>query len=102
MKTDGKDVLRRASIVLAIQNLGLSHVDLRELLKCLDPSESGVVSMRGFMEALAWRNLQWNSLTDLLHELYETRLHRDFVTAAALGARSNEQVVRLQNLPCTV
>eukprot|EP00802_Teleaulax_amphioxeia_P019299 Tamp_19526.p3 GENE.Tamp_19526~~Tamp_19526.p3 ORF type:complete len:221 (-),score=38.74 Tamp_19526:315-977(-) len=90
-KTDGKDVLRRSAILLALQNLGLGLVDPKELLKALDPSEAGVVSIRAFIETLAWRNLEWNSLTDLLHELYETRLRRGLVTAAAMGARSNEQ-----------
>jgi len=37
--------------------------------------------------------LEWVSLEEMLHELYEIRLQRGLVTAAALGARTNEMVL---------
>ena len=52
--TDGRDLLRRAEIMLGLQRLGLSRVDPSELLQRLDPSESGVISVRAFLETLAW------------------------------------------------
>jgi len=52
--TDGRDLLRRAEIMLGLQRLGLSRVDPSEVLQRLDPSESGVISVRAFLETLAW------------------------------------------------
>jgi len=51
----------------------------------LDPAEAGVIGLRAFIDALAWRQLRYTSLEALLEDLYRHRLQRGFVSAAALG-----------------
>ena len=68
-----------------LQNLGLGRTDPKEVLRYLDPAEAGVVGLRAFIEALAWRQFRYTSLEALLEDLYRHRLQRGFISAAALG-----------------
>ena len=47
--------------------------------------QGGVVSMRAFVEALAWKRVEWPSLKDMLHHLHLARLQRPLINAVALG-----------------
>ena len=79
--TTGTDLLRIANITVGLQALGLHDTKLQDIMASLDPTEAGAIGLRGFLAAVAWKQMRWPSIKALLAELYYWRLNRGFVTA---------------------
>ena len=79
--TTGTDLLRTANITVGLQALGLHETKLQAIMASLDPTEAGAIGLRGFLAAVAWKQMRWPSIKALLAELYYWRLNRGFITA---------------------